>query len=353
MKALLRTLIFALVFAGLGLAAARATVRVPAQAVGVRASKWGGGVETRDYTCGLYRSAPGLDQWYMLEAGFQTLTFGGEVQDGTAGRRLALEIRTQDNNTVKIDATVTYRIRRGEAHRIVLDGLQTEYRLRAALTVEDILRSELQNLSSEDWFDTDLRRAEIARIQPRIAEAFRVLHLELGDILIHSSSFPASFETKLQEKQILAQLALLESAKSALEDAKGVAELISAQTESEIKRTVADADKRLQEVRSATGLEITTILARAERYQRETKAQANLTYDRLVAEGKLELDRAAAEGERLALEALASEGGRMYLASEAATKLKIDHVELDATDPRVPLLLDLDQLTSLLIGGTR
>ncbi|MEM7306436.1 MAG: SPFH domain-containing protein [Planctomycetota bacterium] len=349
MTALSRTLGFAAFFALAGLGGAKATIRISPETIGVRASKWGGGIEPRDFGCGMYLALPGRHDWYLLEAGSQTLDFG---PNPAHGERASLEIRTLDNNTVKVEATVTFRIRPGEGHSILREGLETEYKSRAASTVEDVLRAELRNLSSEDWFDTDRRRTEVARIEPLIESAFAELHLELGHVLIHNSSFPAAFEEKLQEKQVYNQLALLENAKRGVQDAEAEAGMISMETESAEKRDKAEAGKLLQEAKSTAGLAISEIVARAKRYDGETRAQADLEYERLVVEGQSELDRAKAEGERLRLEALATPGGRVYLAREAARNLNIDSVELDASDPRMPLLLDLDQLSDLLIGDT-
>jgi hypothetical protein len=55
-------------------------------------------------------------------------------------------------------------------------------------------------------------------------------------------------------------------------------------------------------------------------------------------------------GKRLRLEALTSEGGRIWLAREAAKQLKVDQVWLDSRDPNVPSMLDLDEMTNLLLG---
>ena len=170
-------------------------------------------------------------------------------------------------------------------------------------------------------------------------------------MLIHAATFPANFEEKLQEKQVSHQMSLLYQAQRDVEDAEAQVGLISAQTESELKRYVAEANKLLEEVRSASLLEKTEILMRASLYDRETRAAADLAHAQLVSEGQLALDRARAEADRLRLEALAGDGGRIWLAARAAEKLKIDTVELDASDPRVPLLLDVDELSGLLIGG--
>jgi regulator of protease activity HflC (stomatin/prohibitin superfamily) len=351
MKALLRILGFALAFALLGLAATKLVVRVPPNALAVRVSKLRGGVEPRDFTCGLYLSLPGLHAWYMLDGVSQRIAFGPHPD--REGDRPSLEIRTRDNNTVQLESTVTYRVRPGEAHALVREGLEHDYRVRAASTVEDVLRAELRNLSSEDWFDTSRRLAELARIKPMIEEAFAALHLELGDVLIHSSAFPSAFEKKLQEKQIYYQQALLSNAERDVEDAQAEAGLTVTETESEEKKSLAEWNKRLQQARSESLIELSEIMPRSERYEKETHASADLSYGRLVGEGELELERAKAEGERLRVEALAGEGGRVYLAMRAAEVLTLESVELDAGDPRVPLFFDLDQMTRILIGGPR
>jgi len=348
-KALKRILAFAACFALLGFAATKLLVRVPPNALGVRVSKLGGGIEPRDFPCGLYLAVPGLHAWYMLDRVSQRIEFGPEPQ--READRPSLEIRTRDNNMVRIDATVTFRVRAGEAHQLVREGLEHDYRLRAASTVENVLRAELRNLSSEDWFDTARRLEELARIEPAIREAFAALHLELGHVLVHTSSFPGAFEQKLQEKQIYYQKALLSNAKRDVEDAQAQAGLTLKETESEEKKSLAEWDKRLQEARSESLIALAGIVPRAERYERETRAAADLAYDRMVAEGELALDRAEAEGQRLRVQALAGEGGRIYLAMLAAQKLNLASVELDSADPRVPLLFDLDAVMETLIGG--
>ncbi len=350
MKALGRILAIGLVLALLGLGATKLVVRVPAHALGVRSSKLGGGIEARDFPCGLYLALPGLHAWYLLERTSQRVEFGPDSD--AFDQRPSLEIRTRDNNTVRIDATVTYRILPGEANRIVREGLEHDYRQRAASTVEDVLRAELRNLSSEEWFDTTRRLEELARIEPAIRSAFAALHLELGDVLIHSSTFPTAFEQKLQEKQIYYQKAQLSSAKRDVEDALARVGLMQKETESEEKKSLAEWNKRLQEARSQSQIALAEVVPQAERDAREKRALADLAYGRLTAEGELALERAASDGERLRIEALAGESGRIYLAMLAARGLNLSSVELDASDPRVPLLFDLDGVVKTLIGGS-
>ena len=67
-------------------------------------------------------------------------------------------------------------------------------------------------------------------------------------------------------------------------------------------------------------------------------------------EGELALREAESLRERLRNEALESAGGRLYLACEAASNLRIEKVTLNSNDPSVPSILDLDELVALLVG---
>ena len=70
----------------------------------------------------------------------------------------------------------------------------------------------------------------------------------------------------------------------------------------------------------------------------------------LVVEGEQARQAAEALREELRAGILASPGGRIWLAREAASNLTIQRVTLDANDPRVPSVLDLDALVKLLVG---
>jgi hypothetical protein len=49
--------------------------------------------------------------------------------------------------------------------------------------------------------------------------------------------------------------------------------------------------------------------------------------------------------------ALGTRGGRIFLALRAAQNLAVPSVTLNSNDPRVPLVLDLDELTRVLVGA--
>ena len=71
-----------------------------------------------------------------------------------------------------------------------------------------------------------------------------------------------------------------------------------------------------------------------------------------AAEAVTLIEKAEALRNQLRTEALNSEGGSILLALDAAQNLNMPKVTLNSDDPAVPLVLDLGQLTQMLIGIT-
>ena len=321
--------------------------RVPAGAIGVRQTTWGGaGIEARDYTRGLYVSIRGLHTWHMLERRTHLLTFAWSSEGGADD---ILHVRTKDGNVARVAAFVPYRIRPGEGHRLVADGLKERYLEQARATVEKVLLAELANLSSEDLVSSEVRLARAADTLPLMNQRLAPLHLEAETIQLTMVLFPPAYEKKLQEKQLTAQEGKLAEAAAQVEEELRPS-LLAREIESLEKETAAEWDKRIEELRAERRAEIARVALEADAYDKERRSQAQTEYDAAVAAGDLELARAEALRAELELEAYASAGGRIALARRAAENLNIRTVLLDSRDPRVPLALDLDQIVRLLVG---
>ena len=63
-------------------------------------------------------------------------------------------------------------------------------------------------------------------------------------------------------------------------------------------------------------------------------------------------DQAEALRNQLRNEILNSKGGSIFLALEAAENLNMRQVMLNSNDPRVPLVIDLDEMARLLMTGS-
>lgn len=355
MKSFLRAIVVvAGVFLIFVLAIAFLTVRIEPWQIGVRQNQVAGGFAERDFGTGFRLAVPGMHVWHLLERRTHFITYGDEDSVfPVADLRPPLEIRTKDNNLATYDITVTYRIKEGEAHLIVAEGNKLSYRDRVLTSVESVLRDELAALASEQTYSTDERLRVVASITPKLTAALAGNHVVPEHVLIRAIRFPEGYEQRLQEKQLTYQTRELAEAQKFVEEQRAITETRSAEILAAEKSLRGDFDKQLQEMRSTNEVRVAQILAAADVYDRGTRARAEAQYTTSVAEGRLALDRAEALRDELRNAALDTVGGRIFLAQRAATNLQFESVTLNANDPRIPSVIDLDGLVRMLIGAPR
>lgn len=353
---LLRLLGLAIAALFLGLLALQVLFeRVAPYEIGVRVDRWGEGVEKRDYEAGFHLGISGVHEWHRLDRRTHFITFSPDPGQGLSRGensmdRPPLEIRTQDN-PASVDVTVTYRIKQGEGHKIVAKGLKSNYRDRVVSTVIRVLREELAQLTPHQFVTTELRSQRTAEALGELRVALGEYHVEPESLLIRAVRFPETFEAKLQETQLRPQLAQLENAKRAVEDALGSTGRIEKETERMEKEKSGDWDKKLQEHRSRNQVAIAEILGEAKKYDLRLRAEADAAYRSMVAEGDLAIAEAEALRDELRNAALDTAGGRILQARTAAQNLHIESVTLNSNDPSVPSIIDIDALVRLLVGS--
>lgn len=331
--------------------------RIEPGEIGVRQNLWGGGIVPEDFDAGFHLGVVGMHEWHRLDRRTHFLSFSEHTAGGSGPshrnrmERPPLEIRTVDNNTASLDVTVTFRIANGEANQIVAEGLKETYRDRVASQVVRVLREELAKLAPEDFVNTDTRLALVEETMPKLSEALAKFHVVPESLLIRAVRFPEEYEEKLQLKQLQQQLALLEESKRKVEEKLTETGTIEKITEAMEKEKRAEWQKRLQDAQSENDVRIAGILGEARVYDERVRAQADASYEKLVAEGKLALAQAEALRDQLRNAALDTLGGRIYQAREAARNLRVREVTLNSNDPSVPTILDVDALARLLIGA--
>ena len=168
--------------------------------------------------------------------------------------------------------------------------------------------------------------------------------------MIRSVRFLPEYEQKLQQKQLLRQQSKLEEALTAqaVEDQK-----VQTQKRKIIAGVLAkerDWDFTIQQERSDFEVQIATIMAAADLYDKQTRAEGAAERDISIANGTLQVEKALALRDELRNTALDSPGGRILLALTAVANLNIPEVILNSDDPAVPMLLDLSQMTRLFVG---
>ncbi len=352
MKGASKFLVGLLVVVVVGLVAINALFeRVPPEVIGVKQASWGGaGLVKQDFEVGFQWGVTGYHRWYFLDRRTHFLLFSSSNQRYSDTERPALQIRTKDNNSAQVDVTITYRIKPGEGWLIIDDGYRENYRERAKSTVESVLRTELAQLTSEDFTNTEIRMERAATTLPILREAMSKYHVEPLDLLVRAVHFPEDYEVKLQQKQLTQQKALLARALGKVENQEQVTGVISKETEAQRKERTADWDKRLQDVTSSNLIKVATIEGEAEVYQRTARSEADADYETMIAEGELALAKAEAVRNDLRNKALDTKGGRILLASQAAENLRIEEVTLNSNDPNVPTVLDVSAMVRMLLG---
>jgi len=338
------TALFAAVTLGTGWFAFQ---RVPAGFVGVRQDNFGDGIRAEDYASGIYFAPRGLVTWHEVETKTHVLDFTWESEGGDWP---PIEVRTKDGNICHLGVSLLYRVKPGESHALVRDGLRTAFHQRVKGTTEKFVLEEFGKLTSSEYADTDVRLARCAATLARLKVPLAEYHVEADSLIVTQFLFAIQYEVKLQEQQLLAQTDLMTAAQRDLETNREVIAVAEARMEAAEKAIRAERDAVLQ-TRLAEGRKrIVALEQEAKEYDRRRKVEGQAEFDRLVAEGDRALLQAQGLQELLANELYDTDGGRILLARKAAENLNLKSVTLNANDPRVPNVLDLDQMVRLLLG---
>lgn len=347
-----RVAAWTVLFAGVTLAGGYLGFRhVPPGYAGVKQSNFGGdGIEARDYATGLHFAPRVLDEWHLVDLRTQLLSFAWNTE---GGEHPMLEVRTKDGNVAQIGVSVPYRVKTGEASALVRDGLKHAWKQRVKSTVEKVLSSEFGAFTFASLTDTDQRLALLESALPRLNESLAPLHVRAERILVTHVFFGMEFEKKLQQTQLTRQTALMLDATTELEKQRQATNLFQDGIDAAEKRIRVELETEIARVLAAGREKIVEAYGAAKEYDRTRRNAATAEAERLIAEGDRAMIRAQQEKEELANEVYDSAGGRLMLARQAAENLNIRQVTLNSNDPRVPSILDLNELVALLIGSPK
>lgn len=301
--------------------------RIEPGKIGVRRSLEGG-VAEEDFEVGYHLSIPLWHSWYQLDGTLHYLEYIDGNENG------ALDVRTRDTNTIYIDLSVPYRVRKGEGWRIVREGFADSYDDKVKSTAAGILREQLAQFSNIDVQDPTVRKRVAAATLPVLNEALAQYHVEATHIVIRSIRFREQYEQKLQNKQLFIMQGQLDAAKERELAARQTTETLEKTIVKDIALKREEWNQKIEQAKSKFELEISAINAEATRYSRKRKADADALYDTLKAEGDLAEIKAEALGERLKAEALATKAGRTFSAIDAARRFQLGDIQLNSADPR-------------------
>jgi regulator of protease activity HflC (stomatin/prohibitin superfamily) len=321
--------------------------------------------------------------------------------------RERLSIRTKDNNTVDIEVTIPYRIKPGRAHKVMQAGNHVRdpdgrfrFQRIASDTIISVLREDLAQLRSQDFYNTDRRLAVCADALRRLNNQLRPQSLEASSVLIRGIYFRDEYELQLARIQLNSQQKLLDHAKQAVAERKQRFDSYEEQTNAlaasrvqEWLRKIADLERAYHvgfvdtagdstpgaarralaaltpEARAALvtraaevlGVEesdvseghllgISNIQAETGEYSRRVRTQAEAVSARLDAEGaaRLAAVRGAYETRLNAL--MNSAGGRAYVAHEAAAHVTFSETLSFHSQGGIPSVLRLKDFAEQFMG---
>jgi len=237
----------------------------------------------------------------------------------------------------------------GRAHRLVAESLRSGHREIVRATTQAVLLSELGRASSEDWLREDRRSEVLERASRAVAVALEPLHVQSERVLLQALRFPAPYETKLLEIQRGAQSKSLNEASAALKQVQVVVQRGIEENARTVQERRDERDMELTELRVVRKRDVRMFEMEAEALVHASRLSSEEEFERLVDEGRRVWLAAEVEGKSLSDRALAGKEGRLYLAVEAARALQLGEVVIDARDPRLPNLLDLEQAAGLFL----
>lgn len=375
---------------------------VPLGQVGVRSSGMSG-VLAADLGPGWHLNIASIHSLTLLPSHYLFLDYGSEDNQ-------SLQIRTRDNNNVFVDVTVPYRVKPGEAHQIMMAGNHMpsgngmfRFQRLAAETTVSVLREDLADLTSSDFYNTEKRLTVAASTLQVLNEELAPLHLEAQAVLVRAVTFRPEYEVQLQAIQLNEQNKLLDGARqkvaqqqqeldnfelqtTALSNARqqdwvkrqadlervyqvgfvvdpkddrtpGTARrLLAALGEDEVKKLRVEAAKLLEiddpeKITDAYLLGIQNIQAETLEYKTRVTASADGIAGRLRAEGEADIAAVRGDYETKINALLGSPAGRAYVAYKSAENVKFDETLTFQSREGIPSVLRLRNFALQFMGG--
>lgn len=375
---------------------------VPLGTIGVRSSSFSGVLEA-DLEPGWHLSVSTIHNLTLLPSRYLFLDYGDDANQG-------LQIRTRDNNNVFVDVTVPYRIKPGEAHLIMKAGnhvrtAEDTFRFQrlAAETTVGVLREDLANLTSSDFYNTDKRLAVAADTLKVLNEELAPLHLEAQAVLLRAVTFRPEYEVQLQAIQLNEQNKLLDGARQRVAQQQQELDNFELQTtalanarqqewvkkQADLERAyqvgfvvdpngdravgaarrqltalAAEEAQKLREeaarvleiddaakITDAYLLGIQNIQAETLEYKQRVAAEADGIAGRLKAEGEADLAAVRGDFETKINALLGSPAGRAYVAWKSAENVKFSEVLTFQSREGIPSVLRLRNFALQFMGG--
>jgi regulator of protease activity HflC (stomatin/prohibitin superfamily) len=305
------------------------------------------GVVQEDFGPGWHRNLPLLDTWKIFDSTVQTTEFTTDQEraetrkiysflSSTSRKYLnttpvggpgQVELKSKDGYTVRLDATVKYRIKPGEVHKLYKElGSEARYKGIVRDQVQKVIRDIFGTMLTEEFYDPEVRRAKTIEGSKVLSTVLAKNNIELIDILIRDIAFDPTYERKILDKKLADQDVELNKSLALAEEKKGMTNRIGAETGAKVRVIEQELKAKQLTMRAETDKAIAQINADARLTAAKLSADADLYKAGLEAKGTLLEKEAQAAGELLKATALNTPGGANLVAFELVEQLNLGEI---------------------------
>lgn len=250
---------------------------------------------------------PVLHDWYLYDTRTQNLEM-----KMASGVNDELEFKTKDGNDIGVDVTVLYHVDPQQAptvlRKVASDMEELELAVVRPLS-RSIPRDSLNELSSEEFYDSDLRAAKEAQALEHLSRALAPYGVVCERVVLGNYRFHDKYQEAI--------------------DAKKVADQAVNKNRSSAEAAIKEWERELETTKGQVGQVIAAERGRAQ--QAHMQADAYYEAKKLEADAILAEKTASAQGVRRMREAIAGGGGRTMVKLKIAEALKGKRIVLFPT----------------------
>jgi len=329
-------------------------IRVEIDQIGVKTTIWGlsRGVVQKDYTPGWHRFIRQIETWDLFDGTVQTLSLTREARNAEGKiESKEIRIRTADDYDVTVDIIVKYQIMEGKANKIRQEiGPGDRYKMFVESEAKDVARSVLGKMTEKNLYNPDEKRRRAAEAKILLSSQVKSRHVRVIDWLILDMRFDTQLERKIKNVKLAELDELLNVAKERAVGKRGITQTIDASTEALAQKIQSDKEGKIVGLKAEMDTKVTRIIASANKFMIEQKAEGDHYMHVKHAAGELLVDRATAEGERLRRVSMTGLGGDLIVALEAARNINLADIVVSTQDMD---LLDVDEMIIKLGAGVK
>ncbi|AGM11526.1 lipoprotein [Halogranum tailed virus 1] len=208
---------------------------------------------------------PVMQSSQSVETRARTYTMSATQGEGEKARGDAIDVKTADGNSVKVDITVRYRIEGDKADQFVSDWNNEEQMERRLIrpTIRTVLRDEASGLSTTGdgaIYTQDGRAALEDTARAALEKDFEGEPIVLEAVQIRNIELPSSIDQTLNEKEQAKQQVEVEKQKVQQAEQEKQRRIVEAEAEAEEVRIAAEADADATRIRGEALAEYPIVL---------------------------------------------------------------------------------------------